>query len=66
MLAQKYQGRCAVVMEDVDDEIEGAREVRGVPCFHFYVRGQFMPTLTVTGGDISLVEETLQKIMQKV
>ena len=66
ILSQKYQGRCALVVEDVDDEIEGAMEIRGVPCFHFYVRGKFMPTLTITGGDIPLVEETLQKIMQKV
>jgi thiol-disulfide isomerase/thioredoxin len=63
-LAKKYINKCAVVKENVNDDIYGAMEVAAVPCFHFYIDGKFMPEFTVTGGDISLVDEYIQKIVE--
>jgi thiol-disulfide isomerase/thioredoxin len=66
ILAKKYIKRCAVVKENVDDNIYGAMEINAVPCFHFYIDGKYIPELTITGGDISLVDEYIQKSIESI
>ena len=61
-LAQRYQGKAVFVKENVEDGHRGAPKVRGVPCFHFYINGQYIQDLTITGGSIERVEEALSKI----
>ena len=61
-LAQQYQGKCVCVKENVEKSFEGAPTIRGVPCFHFYVNGEHIQELTVTGGSIEKVAENLAKI----
>ena len=63
MKIKELQGHIAFVKEDVDNEYEDCPEIRGVPCFHFYGNGIHVPDLTVTGGNISTVEENLRKIL---
>ncbi len=64
-LASKYnsEGVCAFVNENVEDNIEGAQVVRGVPCFHFYVNGEFRDDATITGADITAVEKMVLAIL---
>ena len=66
ILTHKYQGRAALVKENVDDEIEGAPQVTGVPVFHIYVRGKHYSDLNITGGDLELLEKQLLNIIEKV
>ena len=65
-LAKKYQTlypkQVLFVKENAEHAHPGAQQVRGVPCFHFYLEGRFLPDLTLTGGDLSKVEENLLKI----
>ena len=67
-LAQKYQnmypGQVVFVKENVEDNYGGNPPVRGVPCFHYYMNGQHVTELTVTGGDIKSVEENLVKLLK--
>lgn len=67
-LAQKYQnmypGQVVLVKENVEDNYTGKPQVRGVPCFHYYLEGRHIPELTVTGGDIKAVEENLNKLLK--
>lgn len=65
-LAQQYPGKIYFVRENVDDEIEGAPQITGVPCFHFYVEGNYIPNLTVTGGDVGGVKNACDQIMEKI
>ena len=66
-LAQKYTrpGLCVLVKENVDDK-HGAYPVpiSGVPCFHFYLNGHFQDEMTVTGGDMGILEQTLNRLLQ--
>lgn len=62
-LAQRYQGKAVFAKENVEDGHGGAPKVRGVPCFHFYVNGQYIKDLTITGGNIERVKEALVKIL---
>ena len=57
-------GMCALVKEDVEKVGDRPIPVRGVPCFHFYINGQFQDEMTVTGAYVSLVEQTLQKLLR--
>ena len=66
MIAQKYQKDCLIIKEDVDKQFEGAPEIRGVPCFHFYVNGKYFKELTIIGGDVKLVEDTLKQVVDKL
>ena len=62
-LAQKYArpGLCAFATENVEDGVPGKTvKIRGVPCFHFYVDGVLQPGMTITGGDIGAVENTVR------
>ncbi len=67
-LAQKYQnmypGQVVFVKENVEDNYGGNPQIRGVPCFHYYLNGQYVSELTVTGGDIKSVEENLVKLLK--
>lgn len=66
VLAGRYTrpGMCALVKEDVDKRFGGQPvKVLGVPCFHFYVNGQFLADDVITGADISLVEETIRRLL---
>jgi thioredoxin-like negative regulator of GroEL len=66
VLAGRYSrpGMCALVKEDVDKKYGGhPTKILGVPCFHFYVNGQFLPNEVVTGADIGLVEQTVRNLL---
>jgi len=66
VLAGKYAktGVCALVKENVEDRHGGIpTQIRGVPCFHFYMNGQFLGEATVTGADVNAVEETIQRLL---
>ena len=65
-MAQQYPGKIYFVRENVDDEIEGAPQITGVPCFHFYVEGNYIPNLTVTGGDVGGVKNACDQIWKKL
>jgi len=66
VLSGKYSrsGMCAIVKEDVDDKHgEYPVKILGVPCFHFYVNGQFLKDETITGADVGAVEQTIRRIL---
>lgn len=67
-LAQKYQNmypnQVSFAKENVEDNFRGSPQVRGVPCFHFYLMGSHIPELTVTGGNIKSVQENLDKLLR--
>jgi thiol-disulfide isomerase/thioredoxin len=65
-LAQKYasSGLCAMVKENVEDRHGGLPvQIRGVPCFHFYLNGQFQDEMTITGADMKALEQTLNNLL---
>lgn len=64
-LAKKYnQKGVFCVKEDAEKKFgEYPADLRGVPCFHFYVNGTFIPDLTVTGAAIDQVEDNILKIL---
>jgi thiol-disulfide isomerase/thioredoxin len=65
VLAQKHgrPGMCVLAKENVEDKCgECPVPIRGVPCFHFYVNGHYQDEMTVTGGDITQVGETLSRL----
>jgi len=66
-LAQQYQNtypnQIGFIKENVEHKHSGAPTVRGVPCFHFYVKSNYIPELTVTGGDIKSVKTKIDEIL---
>lgn len=65
-MAGKYSkpGVCAFAKENVEDKCGGwPVPVRGVPCFHFYMNGQFLQDDIVTGADVGQVEQTVQRLL---
>ena len=58
----EFKGKVSFCKEDVDKPFEGRPQIRGVPCFHFYVNGEYKKDLTITGADIEKVRETLDKM----
>jgi thiol-disulfide isomerase/thioredoxin len=65
-LMKKYQknGIIAFVKEDVDKKYGGwGEQIRGVPCFHFYIDGQYQKELTVVGADTDTVETTIRNLL---
>ena len=65
-LSEKYGvvGKCVLVKENVDDKCGGTPvPIRGVPCFHFYFKGQFQEGMIVTGGDITAVENNIKQLL---
>ena len=68
--AQQYQnthlGQIAFAKENVEDKYHGAPTIRGVPCFHYYLKGIHQPQFTVTGGDIKQVKVNLETMLQQL
>lgn len=65
-LAQKHakSGVCALVKENADDKLGGwPEQIRGVPCFHFYMNGQFLSDQTITGADVAAVGQTIERLL---
>jgi len=65
-LAKKYSKFPFIVFakENVENNYEQMPiKIQGVPCFHFYVNGEFQHELTITGADINTVEKTVQKLI---
>ena len=65
-LAQQYSGNIQFVKENVDDEIEGSPPITGVPCFQFYIDGNYISELTITGGDVDAVRNNCDQIITKI
>ena len=68
-LAQKYSkpGLCVLAKENAENGVGGLPvDITGVPCFHFYVNGQFISSETVTGADIEKLEETITRILNSI
>ena len=68
VIAGKYSkpGVCAFAKENVEDKCgDWPENIRGVPCFHFYVNGQFISDATVTGADINQVEQTVKRLLSQ-
>ena len=65
-IAIKYakQGLCVLAKENVEDGFgEHPIPVRGVPCFHFYMNGQFLQDDIIVGTDIQSVENTIKRLL---
>lgn len=65
-IAQKYKhpGLCDFAKENVEDKCgEWPVEISGVPCFHFYINGQFQDEMTITGADIGSIERTIKSLL---
>lgn len=62
-LADKFGHLVNFCKEDAEAGIPGGKPVTGVPCFHYYFKGQFMEELTVHGADITAVYENMMKFM---
>ena len=63
-LAQNYlQQGVLLVKENAENDIGSYPEnIRGVPCFHFYKEGQYLPEHKVTGAGIEQVDENIKKL----
>lgn len=63
-LAQHYNKEGILfVKQDADKNFGDCPKIRGVPCFHFYVEGEYMEKYTVVGADLDKVEENLREII---
>lgn len=65
-LAKTYvrPGLCVFAKENVEDKLGGyPARISGVPCFHFYVNGQFMNDMTITGADVDQVGNTIKNLL---
>lgn len=65
-LAGKYSkpSICALVKEDAYKKYGGLPvPIRGVPCFHFYLNGQFLHEESILGADMKAVEEKIKNFL---
>ena len=65
-LGRKYNrpGICALIKEDVEKQLGNhPKPVTGVPCFHFYVNGQFIDSECQTGADMDKIEDAIVRIL---
>ena len=63
-LAQHYDKKGILfVKEDAEKNFGQCPKIRGVPCFHFYVEGDYVEKYTVVGADLDKVEENLREII---
>ena len=64
-LATTYtkQGICAFAKENPEDNVPNHPPVNAVPCFHFYKNGQFLDDETLTGPNMTNVEETIKRLL---
>jgi len=65
-LSKKWSGipKLIFAKEDVDDQMEHP-PVNGVPCFHFFVKGNNIPDLMILGGDLTDVEKHLMNLFNQ-
>ena len=57
-------GVCALVKEDIEKQIGNhPKSVTGVPCFHFYVNGNFIESECQTGADMDQIEDAVVRIL---
>ena len=65
VLAQKYaRSGIAFVKEDVDLDFDKPANITAVPCFHFYLAGQFQEKMTLTGVDLFSIETNLNSLRE--
>ena len=63
-LAKKFSDKgVTCVKENAEHNFGDNAIIRGVPCFHFYFKGKFIPELTVTGASVDQVEKNIMKIL---
>ena len=63
-LAKIYSEKGVVFLkENVEKNLADCPPITGVPCFHFYIEGKFMPNLTITGAAIDQIEATINDIL---
>lgn len=65
-IANKYSkpGLCLLAKENAEDNFGGQpTPVRGVPCFHFYMNGQFLQDDIIVGSDVQTVENTIKRLL---
>lgn len=68
-IASKYArpGLCVLVKENVEHGFGGQPiPVRGVPCFHFYMNGQFLQDDIIVGADTQNIENTIKRLLNTV
>lgn len=65
-LAKDFHGDVVIVKENVDDKFEDKPRIMGVPVFHFYLNGNFIDELTITGAGIPAVKENIYKLLEYV
>jgi thiol-disulfide isomerase/thioredoxin len=65
-LAKKYGEKGILFMKEDAEKKFGdyPAPLRGVPCFHFYIEGKFIPEFTVTGASVEQVEENILNILK--
>lgn len=66
VLAGKYSrpGVCSLIKENIEKKYGGLPvQVRGVPCFHFYMNGQFLKDEVIIGADMGAIEQTIRKLL---
>ena len=68
-IASKYvrPGICVMVKENVENGFGGQPvQIKGVPCFHFYMNGQFLHDDIIVGSYMQNVENTIQRLLNTV
>lgn len=66
LLAQQYtrHGMCVFVKENIEDNYgELPAEIQAVPCFHFYVNGEFQDEMTVLGADMDQIDKNIRTLL---
>jgi thiol-disulfide isomerase/thioredoxin len=54
----------AFAKEDADKQLDGKPRIRGVPCFHLYLNGNFHQEWTITGGDLDTLQTNIEQALQ--
>ena len=58
--------KCVLAKENVEKRLGGIpAQIHGVPCFHFYYQGHFLPNETLTGADMNKVKETIERLINQ-
>lgn len=63
-LAKIYQKKGILFLkEDAEKNFGQCPKIRGVPCFHFYIGGNYVEKYTVVGADLEQLEKNLIEII---
>ncbi len=63
-LGQIYQKKGILFLkEDAEKNFGQCPKISGVPCFHFYIGGNYVEKYTVVGADLEQVEKNLIEII---